>query len=90
MREITPASDLFSMGIILYEALTGRKPFARNTVQDTMEAVLKFMPPPVSETQSEHQSVGEQGGAQVPGQATDPPLCERARSGRDLAEGSAQ
>ena len=37
MREITPASDLFSMGIILYEALTRRKPFARNTVQDTME-----------------------------------------------------
>ena len=49
MREITPASDLFSMGIILYEALTRRKPFARNTVQDTMEAVLKFIPPPVSE-----------------------------------------
>jgi serine/threonine protein kinase len=49
MREITPASDLFSMGIILYEALTRRKPFARNTVQDTMEAVLKFVPPPVSE-----------------------------------------
>ena len=49
MREITPASDLFSMGIILYEALTRRKPFARNTVQDTMEALLKFVPPPVSE-----------------------------------------
>jgi len=49
MREITPASDLFSMGIILYEALTRRKPFARTTVQDTMEAVLKFIPPPVSE-----------------------------------------
>ncbi len=49
MREITPASDLFSMGIILYEALTRRKPFARNTVQDTMEALLKFVPPAVSE-----------------------------------------
>ncbi|HWZ78248.1 MAG TPA: protein kinase [Candidatus Sulfotelmatobacter sp.] len=49
MREITPASDLFSMGIILYEALTRRKPFARNTVQDTMDALLKFVPPAVSE-----------------------------------------
>jgi serine/threonine-protein kinase len=49
MREITPASDLFSMGIILYEALTRRKPFARTTVQETVEAVLRFIPPPVSE-----------------------------------------
>ena len=49
MREITPASDLFAMGVILYEALTRRKPFARKTVQETMEAVLKFVPPPVSE-----------------------------------------
>ena len=49
MREITPASDLFSMGIILYEALTRRKPFARNTVQDTMDSLLKFVPPAVSE-----------------------------------------
>ena len=49
MREITPASDLFAMGIILYEALTRRKPFARTTVQETVEAVLKFIPPSVSE-----------------------------------------
>lgn len=37
------------MGVILYEALTLRKPFARNTADETMEAVLKYIPPPVSE-----------------------------------------
>jgi eukaryotic-like serine/threonine-protein kinase len=49
LREITPASDLFSMGVILYEALTRHKPFARATADETMEAVIKYIPPPVSE-----------------------------------------
>jgi serine/threonine protein kinase len=49
LREITPASDIFAMGVMLYEALTLRKPFARNTVEETMQAVIKYIPPPVSE-----------------------------------------
>ena len=49
MKEITPSSDVFSLGIVLYEALSLRKPFARNTAEETMQAVCKFNPPPVSE-----------------------------------------
>src|SRR5215472_13785636 len=49
LKLITPASDLFSLGAILYEALTLRRPFARPTSDETMRAVIHYMPPPVCE-----------------------------------------
>jgi serine/threonine-protein kinase len=49
LKDITTASDLFSLGVILYEALTLRKPFARNTTEETMQAVITYIPPSVSE-----------------------------------------
>jgi len=60
LKEITPASDLFSMGVILYEALTRCKPFSRKTADETIEAVVKYIPPPVSEINpSVNQSVSK-------------------------------
>lgn len=49
LKEITPASDIFSLGVILYEAFTLRNPFACNTAEETVQAICKFIPPPVSE-----------------------------------------
>ena len=37
-------SDIFSVGIILREMLTGRQPFRRGTTADTMAAILKEEP----------------------------------------------
>jgi serine/threonine-protein kinase len=39
-------SDLFSLGTILYEMLTGCSPFTRETAAETMTAILKEDPPP--------------------------------------------
>ncbi|HTO88608.1 MAG TPA: protein kinase [Thermoanaerobaculia bacterium] len=38
-------SDLFSLGTILYEMLSGRKAFKRDTASDTIAAILKEDPP---------------------------------------------
>jgi serine/threonine protein kinase/tetratricopeptide (TPR) repeat protein len=38
-------SDIFAFGAILYEMLTGRRAFKRDTVAETMTAILKEEPP---------------------------------------------
>ena len=42
-------SDLFAVGAILYELVTGRRAFQAETVSETMTAILREDPPPVSE-----------------------------------------
>ena len=41
-------SDLFSFGTVLYEMLSGARPFQRDTVGDTMAAILKEEPSELS------------------------------------------
>jgi TolB-like protein/tetratricopeptide (TPR) repeat protein len=43
-------SDIFSFGTILYELLSGKKAFKRDTATDTIVAVLKEEPPELSQT----------------------------------------
>ncbi len=40
---------MFSFGAVLYEMITGRRPFQRETPADTMAAILKDPPPPLSQ-----------------------------------------
>jgi eukaryotic-like serine/threonine-protein kinase len=43
-------SDLFSFGLILFEMLRGERAFKRETLAETMTAILKDDPPELSET----------------------------------------
>jgi len=74
-------SDIFSLGCVLYEMLTGRRAFAKGTVADTMSAILTESPPDFVES-----------GRQVPPEAErvttrclEKEPSRRFQSARDLA-----
>lgn len=49
-EEADQRSDIFSFGAILYEMLSGQRAFRRDTMAETMTAILKEDPPELSET----------------------------------------
>ncbi len=49
---VDPRTDIFSFGSVLYEMLSGRKAFQRDSTADTISAILREDPPELSDTNS--------------------------------------
>jgi serine/threonine protein kinase/tetratricopeptide (TPR) repeat protein len=52
-RPVGPASDLFSLGAVLYEMATGRRPFHGDSSASLVSAILRDRPPAISELRSD-------------------------------------
>jgi serine/threonine-protein kinase len=52
LKPLSPASDIFSLSIVCYEAMTGRNPFQRARADEVVDAILRQIPPLAAELNS--------------------------------------
>ena len=46
--EVDTRSDVFSLGVVIYEMITGQNPFNREAFSEVIDAILKTEPPPLA------------------------------------------
>jgi Tol biopolymer transport system component len=80
-QAVDPRADIFSLGAILYEMLSGRRAFKKDTAADTITAVLREDPPDLVTTDRNLPPVVER----IVKRCLEKNPHERFQSARDLA-----
>lgn len=52
-KAVDHRTDIFSLGVALYEMISGRRPFQRNTMAETMSAIINDPAPPLADQPAE-------------------------------------
>jgi serine/threonine protein kinase len=81
-QAVDARSDIFSLGAVLYEMLSGRRAFRRDTAAETLTAILKEDPPALGSALDGGVSPAL---ARIVGRCLDKAPEERFQSARDLA-----
>jgi tetratricopeptide (TPR) repeat protein len=93
-RTVDPRSDVFALGVVLYEMLTGSNPFRRDSAAGTLNAILSETPAPAHErrapiggaTGSKHTSLLATRLSDVIARATEKDPSRRYADGVELAK----
>ena len=78
---IDARADLFAFGAVLYEMLSGRRAFQRDSAPETMAAILKEDPPEISTSRADVPPALER----ITGHALEKNPSDRFQSARDIA-----
>ena len=52
-RATGPATDIYALGVVLYELATGRRPFQGKSIGETISSILRDAPRPVTEARQD-------------------------------------
>jgi len=83
-RALDHRTDIFSLGVVLHEMATGRRPFEGRSSPELMSAILRDTPPYVSEVRADLPGSGR-GHPALPGEGSPPTSADRSRSQHGVA-----